>query len=71
MDVHFLNIFYHCQFVVVQIIIIIIIIIRIIIIVITLFILGCTLESLQHRAVKLIFPSSGLDAKELNAASWA
>ena len=25
------------------------------------------LESLQHRAAKLIFPSSGLDTKELNA----
>ena len=25
------------------------------------------LESLQHRAVKLIFPNSGLDTKELNA----
>ena len=25
------------------------------------------LESLQHRAAKLIFPNSGLDTKELNA----
>ena len=26
------------------------------------------LESLQHRAANLIFPNSGLDTKELNAA---